>query len=88
MIVQPQASTKHGARRPGAGAKPSTVEGLLKRSSPKQAERLRRDIRRSALELLIDWARNELRRLRRRSRRGTSKGPKNLTPLAAKRKGV
>jgi len=54
---------KHGGHRTGAGRKPSTVEGLLKQLSPGKAERFRRDIKRSALRLLIDLAHKELRRL-------------------------
>jgi hypothetical protein len=66
--------SKHGGRRTGAGRKPSTLEGLLKRSSPKQAGRLRREIRRSALELLIDWARKELRQINDPSRGQAERG--------------
>jgi hypothetical protein len=63
MSVLSKTGSGRGGARVGAGAKPSTLEGLLKRSSPRRAEILRRDIRRTALELLMDWGRAELRRL-------------------------
>ncbi len=49
-----------GGRREGAGAHPTTLKGLLKRLPPAQAEKIRQEIRRSALRMLIIWARTEL----------------------------
>ena len=60
-MIQEHTTSNRGGRRIGAGRKPFTLEGLIKRSSPQQAERLRKDVRRMALELLIEWARGELR---------------------------
>jgi hypothetical protein len=58
-----------GGKREGAGKKPSTVKGLvrqLSRLSPQRAEKLQRDMQILALETLVEWARNELRRLKAR----------------------
>ena len=48
-----------GGARAGSGAKPSTLTGFVRRS--KQPEKLRRDIKCAALQMLVDWARAELR---------------------------
>ena len=53
-----------GGRREGAGCRPSTLEGMLKRLPSGKAEKLRREIRREALRLLIDFARAELRQVK------------------------
>lgn len=49
-----------GGRREGAGARPTTLKGLLKRLPPEQAQKIRQEIRATALRMLISWARTEL----------------------------
>lgn len=56
-----QTAPTRGGRRDGAGRPPNTLEGLLKRLSTADAAKFRRDLRRLALRLLINWARGELR---------------------------
>jgi hypothetical protein len=51
---------RRGGRREGAGAHPTTLQGMLKRLPPAQAQKIRREIRATALRMLISWARGEL----------------------------
>ncbi len=61
MIRESKAPSTRGGSREGAGCPPSTIDGLLKKMPPAKAAKFRREIRRSALRLLIEWARAELR---------------------------
>jgi hypothetical protein len=62
MSSEPEIVSKetHGGRREGAGRPPCTIEGLLKTMLPVEAAKIRHEIRRYALRLLIRWARAEL----------------------------
>jgi hypothetical protein len=52
---------KRGRRREGAGRPRITLRAMLEKLSPADADRLSRNIRRLAFQMLIDWARAELR---------------------------
>jgi hypothetical protein len=60
MSSEQQTRSTRGGRREGAGAHPTTLKGMLKRLPPAQAQKIRREIRRDALRMLISWARGEL----------------------------
>jgi hypothetical protein len=61
MSGKSETSSNRGGCREGAGRPPATLKGLLRTLPPANAGKLRRDIRRSALRMLISWARAELR---------------------------
>jgi hypothetical protein len=63
MSGESQTGSKRGWRRESTGRAPTTLKGLLKTFPPAKAEKLRRDIRRSVLRLLIKWTRTELRQV-------------------------
>jgi hypothetical protein len=60
-MSEPEIPSGRGGKREGAGRRPYTIKGLLKRLPPANAEKVRRELRRYALRLVIDWARGELR---------------------------
>jgi hypothetical protein len=62
MSGESKTVSNRGGSRPRAGRHPTTLRGLLRRLSPADAEKIPLEIWRLALQLLIDWAREELRR--------------------------
>jgi hypothetical protein len=60
MSDMPETRSCHGGLREGAGRKPYTVEGLMKKMSPVEAAKFQEQCRRYGLRLLIRWARAEL----------------------------
>jgi hypothetical protein len=63
MGVESKTDEGHGGRRDGAGRRPFTIEGILKKMSPAEAGKFRSEMQRYALRLLIDRARGELRQV-------------------------
>lgn len=78
LDTQPRQQPGRGGRRPGAGAKPTTIRGLLNRLPAKRANRLRKDLSTAVLAEVKAIVRKNLREKPRR------KGRKPKDQMAAR----